>query len=378
MASPSNAASPAATSIHATPNTGKRQANKRSPVPAASTSASSTQPAYDYSSLQLTDIGANLIDDMYNGLYHSTSKHQPDLPTVLTRAVQHGLSSIIVTAGTFDECKQACELIRQHQPSTRQQLQLYTTCGIHPTRTRQFASLTANQLQQLFDGMADYIAAHRAEVVAVGECGFDVDRLHFSSLDEQRIVFPHHIQLAQRTGLPLFLHDRGATPQLLPLLAAAQPPVRGVVHSYTGGRDEMLEYVKHGFYIGVNGCSLKTADNLATVTAIPADRLLLETDAPWCDIKATHAGYRHVRSRWSEVKAEKVDGAVVAAAAAAVGGGGVLVKGRNEPCKLLCVAEVVAAVRGVSVEELAAAVADNTERLFGIRRAHQEGLKDDP
>ena len=374
MSVPSGAAAPSVSSTATTPQTGKRQQNKRQPSTAAST-ASSTQPPlvnYNYSSLHLTDIGANLIDDMYNGLYHSTPKHQPDLPAVLTRAAQHGLSTIIVTAGTYDECKQACELIRQHQ-STTGQLQLYTTCGIHPTRTRQFSSLPPAELLQLFDSMAEFIAAHRAEVVAVGECGFDVDRLHFSSLDEQRTVFPHHIHLAQRTGLPLFLHDRGATSQLLPLLIAASPAVSGVIHSYTGGRDEMLQYVEHGFYIGVNGCSLKTDGNLATVAAVPADRLLLETDAPWCDIKATHAGFRYVRSKWNEVKAEKVDGVIVAAAAG--GSGGALVKGRNEPCKLLCVAEVVAAVRGVSVEELAATVAENAERLFGIGKVRQQGQR---
>ena len=362
--------STATTTLHNT----KRQQTSRQPATSASTTSSTTQTptaAYDYSSLRLTDIGANLIDDMFSGLYHATAKHRPDLHAVLTRAAQHGLSTIIVTAGTYDECKAACELIRQHQQSTPQ-LQLRTTCGIHPTRTKAFAALSPQQLQQHFDDMGDFIAVHRDAVVAVGECGFDVDRLHFSSLDEQLTVFPYHIRLAQHTGLPLFLHDRGATSELLPLLAVASPPVSGVVHSYTGSVEAMLEYVSHGFYIGVNGCSLKTDANLATVAAVPSERLLLETDAPWCEIKATHAGFQHVRSRWSEVKAEKAD---VLAVAAAGGGGGVLVKGRNEPCKLLCVAEVVAAVRGVSVEELAATVADNTERLFGMSKLRQNSLR---
>lgn len=379
MSAPFNTFTSSSSSATATRQTNKRQQhnNRQPPAATASSPSSATQQLtahYDYSALNLTDIGANLMDDMYNGIYHSTPKHQPDLHAVLTRATQHGLSTVIITAGTYDECKQACQLIRQYESATtdrpqQQRLQLYTTCGIHPTRTRHFAAMPPARLQRLFDEMAEYIAAHTAEVVAVGECGYDVDRLHFSTLDQQRTVFPFHIRLAQLTGLPLFLHDRGATSELLPLLTAAVPSVSGVVHSYTGGSEEMLQYVAHGFYIGVNGCSLKTTANLTTVAAIPANRLLLETDAPWCDVKSTHAGYQYVRSRWSEVKAEKADGS-------AAGGGGVLVKGRNEPCKLLCVAEVVASVRGVSVEELAVVVAENTERLFGLdklRRQCQNG-----
>ena len=359
---------PAASSSAAggtTQPTRHRQQPSRNP-PALSASIN-PPPTYDYPSLRFADIGANLTDEQFTGVYRSKRHHPPDLPAVLARAATHGLSSIFITAGTFDECKEAVQLIGQHQPN-HDALRLYTTCGIHPTRARQFASLPPPKLQRLFADMAAYITAHRAEVVAVGECGYDVDRLHFSSLDEQRVVFPHHIRLAQLTALPLFLHDRGATAELLPALLAAQPAVRGVVHSYTSSMEAMLEYVAHGFYIGVNGCSLKTEANLAVVAAIPPDRLLLETDAPWCDIKATHAGYNYVKSRWREVRAEKVEG----------GAEGVLVKARNEPCKLVCVAEVVAAVRGVSVEELAAQAAENTERLFGLgklRTAHGDSAQ---
>jgi TatD DNase family protein len=172
----------------------------------------------------------------------------------------------------------------------------------------------------------------------------------------------------------------------------------GVVHSFTGSTDEALKLVELGLYIGINGCSLKTAENLETVRAIPTDKLMIETgawlailcailgcvahgahnnhtflsDAPWCDIRATHAGFQHVQTTWPTKKAEKHDDAS-------------LVKGRNEPCTLRYVAvrpwkairhadciplscsqvlEVVSAVRGQDQHELAACVLENTRRVF--------------
>ena len=72
---------------------------------------------------------------------------------------------------------------------------------------------------------------------------------------------------------------------------------------------------------GVNGCSLKTEENLEVVGGIPLDRLLLETDSPYCEIRATHAGVRHVKSVWPSRKKEKHDPEAT-------------VKNRNEPCHI--------------------------------------------
>ncbi|KAI9759976.1 MAG: hypothetical protein M1835_000267, partial [Candelina submexicana] len=116
----------------------------------------------------------------------------------------------------------------------------------------------------------------------------------------------------------------------------------GVVHSFTGTISEMQELVDMGLYIGVNGCSLKTAENLDVVRKIPLGRMMLETDGPWCEMRPSHASATHLTDAPALPKAVKKERWVE----------GCMVKGRNEPCAIGRVAHVVAAVKGVGVEEV--------------------------
>merc|ERR1712051_38970 len=130
------------------------------------------------------------------------------------------------------------------------------------------------------------------------------------------------------------------------------PDPPGVVHSFDGQLEDAQGFLELGICLGINGCSLRTADNLDVVRQLPADRILLETDAPWCSIKATHAGYSFVKSVWEEVKkAEKWEE-------------GKCVKDRCEPCHLRQVLEVIAGCRGEDVETLAAHTTSNAHRVF--------------
>lgn len=79
------------------------------------------------------------------------------------------------------------------------------------------------------------------------------------------------------------------------------------------------ESFSFGYFTGVNGCSLKMAENLDVVRGIPVERMMIETDSPYCEIKSTHAGINFVKSLWPSKKKEKYDKEC-------------LVKGRNEPC----------------------------------------------
>lgn len=207
----------------------------------------------------------------------------------------------------------------------------------------------------------------------------DYDRLHFSPADAQQRCFELQLQLAEEVKLPLFLHSRSAHADFVKILQPHLAKLRrsdiqssavsegsvGVVHSFTGTLEEMQELVELGLYIGVNGCSLKTQDNLEVVKKIPLNRLMLETDAPWCDIRPTHASYAHLEAfskarpelhamySPTRVKPEKwVQNSAV--------------KGRCEPCHIGQVAAVVAQLKGMPLEELAAHAFQNSVRLFQI------------
>jgi TatD DNase family protein len=124
-----------------------------------------------------------------------------------------------------------------------------------------------------------------------------------------------------------------------------------VVHSFDGSAALAAELVAMGLSIGINGCSLKTQENLDVAASIPRSALMIETDAPWCDIRPTHAGHKHVRTLLPVTKAEKFE----------TGKG---VKSRNEPALIRQVLEILAAVRNDPELELAAAIVHNTNALF--------------
>ena len=103
--------------------------------------------------------------------------------------------------------------------------------------------------------------------------------------------------------------------------------MRGVVHSFDGSAEEAKSIMELGFHIGINGCSLKTEENLAVLKTIPSERLMLETDCPWCDVRPSHAGNKFVKTRLEERygSARKPDKWKE----------GSMVKGRNEPCNIV-------------------------------------------
>mmetsp|Transcript_17798 Transcript_17798/g.17025 ORF Transcript_17798/g.17025 Transcript_17798/m.17025 type:complete len:142 (+) Transcript_17798:579-1004(+) len=116
----------------------------------------------------------------------------------------------------------------------------------------------------------------------------------------------------------------------------------GVVHSFTGDEKELQELLGMDLYIGVNGCSLKTQENLDLVKLIPLDRMLLETDCPYCDIRNTHASAPFVKTRFTKAPKEKYNLDPVK-----------MCKDRNEPCTVVQVLEVVSALLEKSEEEVA-------------------------
>ncbi|KAI9149870.1 hypothetical protein H9P43_010049 [Blastocladiella emersonii ATCC 22665] len=304
---------------------------------------------------------------MFRGEYHGKQKHAEDLVAVLERAKASGVERMMVTGGNLKESREALALAKEHDG-------LYSTVGVHPTRCLDFGDDPDAYYGELLALAQE--GKRAGKVVAIGECGLDYDRLHFCPADVQRTYFARQFELARETGLPMFLHDRNPGMDMHELLSKHRDAFStGVVHSFTGTVEEVKRHLDLGLYIGINGCSLKTEENLEMVKAIPLDRLMLETDAPWCDIRPTHASAAFVKEAAaaglapaSPSDAYPFPGYFFAEANSAKKPErhqvGKMVKGRNEPCAMIKVLLAVAAVRGEDPATVAGAVWDNATRVF--------------
>ena len=238
---------------------------------------------------------------------------------------------------------------------------IYATVGVHPCSCKQFTKTSTSSSIFLAQLKALALAAKESgHCVAFGEIGLDYDRLELCPKDIQLEYFAKQLDVAVQVGLPLFLHSRAAHQDFIRLLKERDHGLqkRGVVHSFTGTKEEMLELVEMGWDIGINGCSLKTEDNCSVVKEIPLERLQLETDGPWCEMRASHEGTKFLGDYKEEkevkwVKKEKwVEGAAI--------------KGRNEPCMIGKVAWAVAGIKGIGVEVVAEAAWRNSVKMFGL------------
>jgi len=296
--------------------------------------------------MKFIDIGANLTDSMYMGEYNGSSKHIPDLQAVIDRAREAGVSKMMVTGGNLEESRKAIDLSKQHSD-------LFATVGCHPTRCDEFDQFGESEY---YNDLLKLINENREHVVAIGEFGLDYDRTKFCSPEVQKKYFIKQLDLCEVTGLPLFLHCRAAAEDLVNILSENMHKVKagGVVHSFDGTSEERDNILKLGLFIGINGCSLKTEDNLRVMSEIPVSKLMIETDCPWCDVRPSHAGYKFIKTRFEAYpavdKKKWKEGAVV--------------KGRNEPHNIRQILEIISAVKEADVEELASVIYSNTEKVF--------------
>lgn len=209
--------------------------------------------------MDLIDIGANLG--------HESFEH--DLDAVLARARAAGVNRLVVTGASRAGSVRALELAKAH-PGL-----LYATAGVHPHHA---VECTAEAIAELRALQAE------PEVVAAGECGLDYHR-DFSPRPAQRSAFERQLELAAETGLPLFLHQRDAHGDFLAIMKDFEGrlgPV--VVHCFTGTREECYDYLDRDWHVGITGwlCDERRGRHLREfVKDIPANRLMVETDAPY-------------------------------------------------------------------------------------------------
>ena len=205
------------------------------------------------------DIGVNL----------TSSQFAKDRQAVVERARAAGVTGILITGTDLAESREAAELAQQHAGYG------WSTAGVHPHYASGWDEHTAEQI---------YALAARPEVAAIGECGLDFNR-NFSTPVQQEAAFTAQLALAAELALPVFLHCRDAHARFAELLTPWLDKLpAAVVHCFTGTAEELTSCLSLGLSIGITGwvCDERRGLELrALLPQIPAERLLLETDAPY-------------------------------------------------------------------------------------------------
>ena len=209
--------------------------------------------------MKLIDIGVNL----------TAKSFRKDLPQVIERALNAGVTKMIVT-GTNIEHSEAAIRLTEDYPGI-----LYTTVGVHPHHARECENSTINILQEM---------AQHPNVVAIGECGLDFNR-NFSPEDAQLKWFEAQLELACGVHLPVFLHQRDAHNEFIKILNRWRSGLaNAVAHCFTGNAEEVRNYIDMDMHIGVTGwiCDERRGQPLQeAVKYIPQNRIMIETDAPY-------------------------------------------------------------------------------------------------
>ncbi len=261
--------------------------------------------------MQLLDIGANLT--------HESFHH--DLDAVLQRAQTHGISRMVVTGASRDGSRHALDLARAHPGK------LFATVGVHPHHAADYDDATDALLRELSQDHA---------VRAIGETGLDYNR-NYSPRDVQLQVFERQLQMAVDVQKPLFLHQRDAHADFIALLRRYRDKIpAAVVHCFTDTGEALRDYLALDCHIGITGwiCDERRGTHLrALVREIPANRLMIETDAPYLLPRTVRPPPAHRR---------------------------------NEPMYLKHICEEIARDRGEPVEVTAAHTTATAEAFFGL------------
>lgn len=240
-----------------------------------------------------------------------------DRAEVIARARAAGVVAFINPGCTIARSRRAVEIARHHSD-------VYAAVGIHPHDAATLTDETIDEFTQL---------AADTHVVAIGEIGLDYFRIAEEveqTIEIQKNAFHRQLTLAQTLHLPVILHTREAEADTLAILDAF-PDVRGVAHCYTGSRETADALIARGWMIGFTGIiTFKNADALREVVrAVPLERMLIETDAPYL-APEPHRG------------------------------------GRAEPAYVALVAAMIAAIKNVSVEEVGDVTTRNAKALFSL------------
>ena len=194
-------------------------------------------------------------------------QYSKDLEQVLERAYSKGVRAIL-NAGTDEKSTERSIRLSEKNPK------ISASAGIHPHGAARTGSGWIQRLEKL---------ALKETVLAIGETGLDFYR-DLSPRDVQEDVFREQIRLARRVNKPLIIHTREAHQATLKILKEEElPSPAGVMHCFSGSREQVERYLDLGFYISFAGPLTypRSHELREALKAVPSNRLLLETDAPY-------------------------------------------------------------------------------------------------
>ena len=247
---------------------------------------------------------------------HLTLEHfDPDRDEVIARAREAGIGRLVTVSSFIGDAAACADLAARHDF-------IHFTAGVHPHEAKHWTPAVAATIRQ---------AAARPKAVAIGEIGLDY-HYDFSPREDQRRAFRDQIALAREVRLPIVIHTREAWDDTLSILQDERAAeIGGVFHCFSGGPDEAARCLDLGFYLSFAGpLTFKNAGSLTEAAAFaPLDRILCETDAPYL----TPHPFRGKR---------------------------------NEPARVVHVVEKLAALKGLSPEQVGEATTRNLERAFRL------------
>ena len=243
-------------------------------------------------------------------------KFDADREAVIENALAAGVGLIINPAADEESSRRAVALSEKYS-------MVYATVGFHPHDAKSYDFKEHGQM------LRDW--AKKDKVIAIGEIGLDY-HYDLSPRDIQQSVFVDQMHIAKEMALPIVIHNRESMEDMWRLLKDHfSPEYGGVMHSYSGSVEMARIFLDMGFYLSISGpLTFKNARKLPEVVAMmPLDRLLVETDSPYLT-PTPHRGKR------------------------------------NEPAYVRFVAEEVARIRGMRIEDLEEITTENAKRVFRI------------
>ena len=235
-----------------------------------------------------------------------------DFDEMLERAYANDVKYVVNIGANMDESRVSIELADKYES-------IYATVGVHP-----------HDVAEVDDKALDQLAkwCEHDKVVAVGEIGLDYFRSQ-TSKEMQAYAFAAQLDVARQMHMPVSIHDRDAHGDVMRMLKNEGKGINGILHCFSGSWEMAKELIKMDYYIAIGGAvTFKNAAKLPEIAAnIPLEYLLLETDCPYL------APHPHRGTR-------------------------------NEPANIRPIAEFIANIRGITLEELAAATTANAARIM--------------